>query len=170
MILADWLAENRGRMISTARGWGCSLDRAEDAVQEASRRVLDSWAAYDGVSDLAPWFVRIMRNVFLDALKRADNRAGSLDVLVPWDDGYLLLADVIPSGEAPALEVLAAEEEGARVRMVLASLSTVSREALAAAEGRTWDQAARRLRVPLGTARSRISRAREAFRRAWGSA
>lgn len=169
MNLSDFLKENRPAMLARALSWGNDYARAEDAVQEAARRVLEAWPTYDGVSDLAPWFIRIMRNAYIDSLRRYSDSADSLDAPIgESEDGYLLFAD--PAGKEPgALEALASGESSVRLARALGRLSKPFLRVLLVvdANGHDYGTAAKALGIPPGTVRSRLSRARAAFRRAW---
>src|SRR3990167_491688 len=169
--LADFLASSRGKMIAVAYSWGHNRDRAEDAVQEAARRVLAS-GSYDGVSNFEPWFWRIMRNAYLDALKKSDEKNDSID-MPPMEtiegDGYLTFADVHPGPDRPAAEVMESDADALRVRQVLDSLRPKMRAALRRVDmdGQSYADTARGLGWPRGALGSTISRAREAFRKKW---
>lgn len=158
--LADFLTLRRGAMVAAAYNWGRNWSRAEDAVQEASRRVLAS-GKYDEVSNIEPWFWRIMRNAYLDAAKKRDEKNACLDA--PLDDGFLTFADVIPAPDRPLSADMEADVEAAEIRMVLGSLRPRMKAVLRRVdmEEQNYASAARSLGWPCGTVRSTLSRARE---------
>lgn len=124
---------------------------AQDAVQQA---FLKAWRAADQVDtsrDIAPWLFTILRNVAID-IYRGERRHSSVEL----DES---------NGELDVrLERMWAVHE---VRLALANLSVDEQRALAAVyfEGLTHEQAAERLDVPLGTVKSRITRAVRNLRR-----
>jgi RNA polymerase sigma-70 factor (ECF subfamily) len=131
---------------------------AEDAVQDAAFRAFRHIETFSGGNARA-WFLRIVRNSCYDMLGR---RRQPLDTLT--DD--TAAADPSPDPEALLLQIGNVE----LVRQVLADLSPALREVLALRELEelTYRELADLLEVPIGTVMSRLSRARDAFRRAMG--
>lgn len=120
----------------------------DDLVQDTLAR---AWAArerFEIGTNLKAWLMRIARNSFLSR-KRKDRRS------VSWDPAIaerLLIAPAI-------------QDEGifsSEFNEAVLSLSTGQREAfeLITRDGLTFEEAAVRLGVPLGTVKSRVSRAR----------
>lgn len=163
--LGDFMTANRPRMVKLAYGWCQRHDQAEDAVQESARRVLASWSHFDGVSEIEPWFVRIMRNVCLDGFKRKDTP----DVLAADSDGFLVFNDVVDAREKMAIDFMVSGEDAARVRLTLDSMPRRMRRVLRRIdmEGLDYADAARALGWPQGTVKSALHRARAVFRRNW---
>ncbi len=122
--------------------------RADDLVQET---VLKAWANQERFvpgTNLKAWLFTILRNHFLS--ERRKHRREVEDV-----DGVM----------AGRLVVLAAQEHGADLQMVLshiARLPAPQREALllVGAQGLTYEAAAEVMGCQTGTVKSRVSRAR----------
>jgi len=118
---------------------------AEDVVQEAMLRAWRSLPAWRGEAPIEAWLMRICRNAALDELRRRARRGapGSL------------------SGEDVVVEVGFARVDAADL---LAGLALEHREVLVLVEVLGWDyrSVADVLDVPVGTVRSRLSRARSA--------
>lgn len=146
-----------------------SADEARELVQAAFTRLWERWGEHDPARSLEAWFFRILRSVAVDAVRRRERRRSvSLDALVEGGDGEDTYADLVPGREDALLEALERRGRQEAVRRALAAVSVEHRAILVLCdvEGRTYEDIARALTVPLGTVRSRVSRARLAFRRA----
>jgi len=143
-------------------------DEANDLVQEAFRRALSEWRRYDPARPLAAWYFAILRHLFLDSRKRHERRrAGPHDwSAVNSGVSRVHYAELLPPKEDAALDQLEREETALLVRRTLRRLNCEHRAVLTLCglQGLKYKDAAEALDVPLGTVRSRISRARTAFR------
>ncbi len=139
---------------------------ARELVQEAFVRIFDRADRYDSSKSLESWFMTILKNLFLDGRRRWERKNGvSLDV--PVGESGLTVADAIADErETALLERLEREEETARVRGALDGLTPDFRAVLTLVDvdGIGYDRAAEVLGWPVGTVRSRLSRARTALR------
>ncbi len=146
------------------------VDKARDLVQEATRRAAASWDSFDERKRVAPWLHTILKRVYSDDRKRAANR---LNVSMEKPVGRSTyeeprrLRDVLPD---PAEGPEAAAErsaEAATVHEALGRVSEAHRDVLRLIDmdGASYDAAAAMLRLPAGTVRSRLARARQALRR-----
>lgn len=143
------------RVYSIACTYAAHTDEARDLAQDIFVRLYETrgrWAAADGFT---AWLVRVARNVCLDALRRRKARPPAQDV--PADE-MLDLADPNRTPES-ALE---ASRDRQLVWRALRSLSQLSREVILLKEiqGFTLEEIAGMLRAPIGTIKSRASRAR----------
>lgn len=123
-------------------------DRAADLVQDAALR---AWAKRDryAVQDcpVGSWLAAVMRNVFIDGKRRA--KVVRMEPMEAWIDPGM------PAEQETAVAM-------ADCRLALAALCPRHARVLALqADGLTYERIARRLGVPLGTARSRLFRARQ---------
>lgn len=127
---------------------------ADDLVQDTLERAISRWVLRAGDAELRVWLFAILHNLFIDG-QRAHRRRpvhGALD-----DE----------SGHA---ETPATQEASLIGRDTLAQFGALSPEhqavlLLVGVEGLPYASVARALGVPLGTVMSRLSRAREQFRR-----
>lgn len=118
---------------------------AEDVVQETFLRAWRYWESYRGSSNRQAWLITICRNVAFDALRRRrpETSFDNVDHLRGDNDrGWVELTDS------------------------LLALSIEHREVLTLIDllGYDYDTAAEILDCPVGTVRSRLSRAREKYR------
>jgi RNA polymerase sigma-70 factor (ECF subfamily) len=127
---------------------GADAATAEDLAQETLLAVWRRASLYVAEKgSVTTWIFAIARNVRIDRLRRE----------VPWQE----LPEEGPeqaSGEALPDEAVSEKERQARVRAALAALPPEQREvvALAYIEGLSHGDIAARLRLPLGTVKSRM--------------
>jgi RNA polymerase sigma-70 factor, ECF subfamily len=131
-------------------------DRADDLVQECLVRAIAKIHTWQPGTNLRAWLFTIIRNCHIDEV-RAEQRIDYLDEAMPDDQ--------------PGLSVRGNQESSVALSeagSAFLSLSAEHREILllVAIEGLHYDEAASILGMPVGTVRSRLSRAREALRHA----
>jgi len=147
-----------------------NAEEAKELVQEAFVRLFRFKDHFDPSRSMDAWYFRILRNVFLDGRRRYHRRHSvSIDRSVSGvaeDRGSY--AESLSDGAEDALEAMARGENAREIRMILESLSDEHRAALAMVdmEGISYEEMGKVLGVPLGTVRSRVARARAAFRKA----
>ncbi len=164
--LKVYLEGKNSKAFSFALGLCRDADEAQELVQEACYRVLSASRSYDPAKPVESWMFTILRNAFMDSRRRAERKAGlPLDCGV--DGGKPYLHETLASEEPSAQEQLERKETAARVRMAFRKLSARDRRILTLydEDDRSYDDIARVLRVPTGTVRSRVFRARRKLRR-----
>ncbi len=122
---------------------------AEEALLDAYAKAWRTAATFDPErSPARAWLVMMTRSAALDRKRRARPRGEQLGAAEA----------TIASSEPAADERLADGERGARARRALQALSPEQREALELAflEGLTHAELAAKLRLPLGTVKTRI--------------
>lgn len=144
------------RLRRFARGLAQHAADADDLVQAALERALQSRTQWQGSTGLDGWMYRIMRNLWIDQRRAAQRRGGvhaSLD-----DDAVLTIA----GDGADQVEAGVARRD---IAAALARLPDEQREAvlLVLVEGFAYREAAAILDVPIGTLTSRLARGREAL-------
>ncbi|GAC1341127.1 MAG: sigma-70 family RNA polymerase sigma factor [Candidatus Dormibacteria bacterium] len=132
---------------------------AEDAVQDAVVRALQSRDQFRGEADVCTWMHRIVVNSSHDrARKRATElrRRDAAAIEARWRDP---LYSVDPAVIASALT------DGSRVRAMLARLSPAQRTCvlLHDSDGWTTEQIAELLEIPRATVKSHLRRGRQAM-------
>ena len=149
--------------------WTGDVDQAEDLVQETLTRIYLDLPRLREIEQLRPWVARVMYRIFVDWLRRAKRspitfvgRSGSTGEFL--EDGE---EDDQAPDEGWNPEVLTEQAfqreriEAAWVRLrkqhrVVLSLHEI--------EGYSLEEVAQIIEVPLGTAKSRVNRARNRLR------
>lgn len=141
------------------RNW----QEAEDLVQDAFRRLTGFWARVRQVRDVRCLFLVILRNAFIDSLKKRKTLV-SIDA---EHEGVLSYHERLPHPEADVLDQLIRRETASQVHECLDRLRPSYRRILTCAdmEGKSYERIATELRLPIGTVKSRLARARESFRK-----
>ena len=137
---------------------------ADDLVQETWLRALQHFDQFDPGSNCRAWLVTILRNAFLNRLRRQGRER--LESEMTGERG-----DSVPF-EDSAIERSTPEEEFFQtifhgdVERALKSLSPAFQQVIALAdfEGFTYKEIAQVLHCPIGTVMSRLSRARQLLR------
>ena len=148
------LYRHYGRLVYTV-AYRILNDRqlAEDATQQAFLQAWRASSTFDPDRDMAPWLATITRRVAID-LQRSENRRPSTSLEVA-------------SVDDPALVTLPPSEEAVwetwQVRAAIDELPPEEREVvrLQHLQGHTHTEIAEKLGVPLGTVKSRSSRAHQ---------
>ncbi|WP_457091926.1 RNA polymerase sigma factor [Microvirga sp. P5_D2] len=125
---------------------------ADDLVQSACERALAHAASWTPGTRLDAWVFRILRNNWIDHLRRTRTEGMSEDVTVQTE----IVGD---RGEEPALSKLMLAE----VQQCINALPSDQREVLllVCVEDLAYREAADLLGVPIGTVMSRLARARK---------
>jgi RNA polymerase sigma-70 factor (ECF subfamily) len=129
---------------------------AEDLTQETYARALRASGQFRWGTNLKAWLFAILRNV-----NRNRRRAARRDIVIvdPAAAASETVADAAPSPEAVLLRSVVDRE----LQAALESLPPKLREPLwlRDVEALSYAEIASRLRIPIGTVMSRLSRARE---------
>jgi RNA polymerase sigma-70 factor (ECF subfamily) len=150
-----------------ARVFGVALhylrdrDEARDAAQDAFVKVYRGLGSLDDAEAFVPWLLRLARNCAIDRLRRQRVRRPA--AAVPLEDAAEL-ADPGPSLE----EALLGDARQALVYRALGTLSEGNREMILLKDIQQMklEEIAGLLAVPVGTVKSRSSRARLELARA----
>jgi RNA polymerase sigma-70 factor, ECF subfamily len=129
---------------------------AEDLTQDCMLRALPH---LDDIDDLRAYLFQTLRNAYVDRISVLSREAGAMTL----EDADSQLVD----RHTPQLRL--------ELRDVARQVAKLPREQqqvllLIAAMGATYDEAATRLNIPVGTVMSRLSRARKALRDQFASA
>jgi len=140
---------------------------AEDVVQSAFLRVYERIGQFDASRPFAPWFLRLVVNAAIDAVKR-QGRNLSLDSLQSSEAGEELPLETWLADPNPGPEQVAGEAEMQEmVRAALARLSPEQRAVIVLRYylGYSESAMAQLLSSPPGTVKSRLNAARARLRR-----
>jgi RNA polymerase sigma-70 factor (ECF subfamily) len=134
---------------------------AEDVVQDTYLRALKSWQTFTPDSDCRRWLFTICRNVFLRSRERAARcvtfESADLDAMIgdgtvtrPWEERPGTASDYATVDVWPA------------IRRAVSRIPEPFRSTIVAVdlEDESYETAADRLGVPIGTVRSRLFRGR----------
>lgn len=146
------------KMYSSAYRLTGSRENAEDLLQDTFLKAYRSIGKFEEGTNPGAWVYTIMRNTFLNEIRSKKTR----EVLLFDDETVARLAD---TAESPQSEEKMDEE----LQAVLNSLPDDMREALVAREinGLSYQEIADTMKLPVGTVKSRINRAREALKERW---
>jgi RNA polymerase sigma-70 factor (ECF subfamily) len=130
-----------------------SQEDAEDIAQEAFVRVFQAIPRFRGQAAFSTWLYRIVTNLCLGSLRRKKTTVCLDQVREPR------------AVDSPSRRVT----EGLLTQQVLAQMGPELRAILLLRdqEGLSYTEIAEALRLPLGTVRSRLSKARMSFRQIW---
>lgn len=128
---------------------------AWDAAQETFLNAFRSLARFRGAASFSTWLHRIAVNAALDLIRRRPSQP-----TVP-------LESVTVSGGTEPADAAGRVDVQRRINQAIASLPAEQRAVvvLRDLQGLSYEEIASALRIPPGTLRSRLSRAREALRR-----
>jgi RNA polymerase sigma-70 factor, ECF subfamily len=135
---------------------------AEDLCQEALARAYKSFHKFEGRSQVSTWLFRIVVNAWKNKL-RAKRPFTILGFLRNEEDEIINE----PAGKDPAPE--AGMERAQSDQILQDALLTISKDereiiVLRDLEEKSYEEIGDLLRIPLGTVKSRLARAREALR------
>lgn len=130
------------------------LDRADDVVQDALVRAIANVAKWQPGTNMRAWLFVIVRNTFINERRRSSRN------IADGDFEAATLALGVPANQENAFYLT-------ELARVFENLPSDHQEVLlfVVVEGMTYEEAAEILEVPLGTVRSRLSRARDALRK-----
>lgn len=127
-----------------------NMNDAEDLLQSTVLRALEKQDYFETGTNLFKWTSKIMFNLFVSTYRRKKKFETRYD-----PEGYL---------EKAAVD--AVQESKAELRLVREAMTKLSEEhreilALVCVKGMRYEEVAGMLNIPVGTVRSRLSRARE---------
>lgn len=143
---------------------------AEDLAQDTFIKVLNHIDRYRPEFKLSSWLFKIANNVAIDHLRRRQLETVSMDGAPDARTRESVEAtsfDVV-GGQESALDELEARELGTAIEQAIATLRPEYRSCimLRHVEGRSYEEIAATLDLPLGTVKTYIHRARHELRRA----
>lgn len=167
---------HEGSLYAPAMALTRSASDAEDLVQETLLRAYDRFDTFRADGSPRAWLHTIMRNLFFNAYRKKSRepKQVSLEFFDPATanlNGSGGVASAVapqqPTVASPERQVLS-QMEGAAVLEAVKALPQEYRQVviLADVQGMPYQEIADKLKIPVGTVRSRLSRGRERVRRA----
>jgi RNA polymerase sigma-70 factor (ECF subfamily) len=141
---------------------------AEDLAQDAFIKVLNALDRYNPEFKLSSWLFKIANNVTIDFLRKRELDTVSID-----GSRYATTADEVEassidlaSGDESPLQALEAKELGKAIEAAIEKLRPEYRACIVLrhVEGRSYEEIATTLDLPLGTVKTYIHRARHQLR------
>jgi RNA polymerase sigma-70 factor, ECF subfamily len=141
------------RLRRYARYLAREADRADDLVQECLTRAIAKIDSWTPGTNLRAWLFVILRNCHINEVRRGQRTCSIGEMSSDYD------VVPTPAGQEAHISLL-------EVRDAYLNLSEEHREVLllVAIEGLQYEEAAAILKIPVGTIRSRLSRARQTLR------
>lgn len=145
-------------------------ETAEDLAQDAFVKVLNHIDKYSPEFKFSSWLFKIANNVAIDHLRRRKLDTVSMDGNPNATTAAEVEASTIEIGsdQESALDELEAKELGSAIERAIAKLRPEYRACimLRHVEGRSYEEIAATLDLPLGTVKTYIHRARHELRKA----
>jgi RNA polymerase sigma-70 factor (ECF subfamily) len=145
----------QGRIYSIAYSYAGNPDDARDLAQDIFVRLYVSRRQWSAAAGFVPWLVTTSRNLSVDFLRRRRARTSATEV------GLDAAAELTGASADPEAQ-LTSSRRRSLVWQALHRLTHISRETiiLRDLQGLSLHEVAAALRIPIGTAKSRTSRAR----------
>lgn len=160
----ELLAPYIGRLRRHIRRLVASEADADDVLQDA---LVGAWLGlprFQGRSSVYTWLYRIAHNTALNYMKMTRRREAHVMSVVPFEDALERAEETTyePGDHATPESILQAKQRLAELDKALRHLDAERRVAFmqSAYHGASYKQVAAKCRVPVGTVRSRIHRAR----------
>lgn len=145
-------------------------ETAEDLTQDTFVKVLNHIDRYSPDFKFSSWLFKIAHNLTIDALRRKQLETVSLDgsAYADTEDAAQETALEVASEQESPLEEVEARELGSAIERAIGALRPEYRSCvlLRHVEGRSYEEIAATLDLPLGTVKTYIHRGRQALRRA----
>ncbi len=154
----------QSQVINTAYGMLSDREDAYDAAQEVFVRVYKNIESFKEQSSFTTWLYRITTNVCSDILRKRQKNTGVISINGVLDDDKEL--DIPDENPTPEENAELTERQRA-VRDAIASLKDEYRIVITLCdmEDMSYDEISEVLRLPVGTVKSRINRARNALKK-----
>ncbi len=140
-------------------------DEAEDLVQETFMRAFHSLASYRSEFRFSTWLYKIAANCAIDYLRKKKIEALSLDKPVDTDDGTVGID--LPDASFNPEEKLWEKQRQISINEAIDSLPDKYREVILYRhrDDQSYEEIAQILKLPVGTVKARIFRARELLKK-----
>jgi len=151
---------HQNKVVNIAYGMLSSREDALDAAQETFLKVYNGIDSFKGGSSISTWIYRICTNVCTDMLRKRQRSANIISIDREDDENSPVL-EIADDSPTPDNSVIMNEQQKA-VRKAISQLSDEYRTVLTLCdiEGLSYEEISLVLKCPVGTIKSRLSRAR----------
>jgi RNA polymerase sigma-70 factor, ECF subfamily len=156
--MTDWFVEDVIALLPNLKRFALSLcrkpDIADELVQTTAERAFRARHQFDPATRLEAWLFRILRNAWIDMIRRDSTRGETVDIHdTPQPDPVDSAAQI---------------DDRLLLQSVQAAMKNLPEDQravlhLVCVEGLSYAEAAETLDIPKGTVMSRLSRARRAL-------
>lgn len=162
----ELVTEYQSKVINIAYGILSDADDAADAAQEVFIRVYRSIGNFKEQSFLSTWIYRITVNVCTDLLRKNSKHNNNLSINAHMDSDSEQEFDIKDDSISPS-EQAELNETQREVRNAISALKEEHRVILTLFDihGFPYDKISNMLDIPIGTVKSRLSRARLALKK-----
>jgi RNA polymerase sigma factor (sigma-70 family) len=138
---------------------------ADDLVQETFMKAFSSLRSYRSEYRFSTWLYKIAANSSIDHLRKKRIQALSLDAPVDTGDGQVGIE--VPDYTYHPDEEMVRREQSVSIAEAIAALPEKYRRVIIARhqEDKSYEEIAAELKVPVGTVKARIFRARELLKK-----
>ena len=161
MTLANAIAAERPALLRYAKALAKRNPNrrhiADDLVQDALVRALEKQHTYQHDTNLRGWLMAILHSVYVNGVRNGDRRSNITYPMTPEDETLRPAPNTSP---ASRLELQDVDRAFGQIPEIMRRVVWLD-----AVEGLSYEEMAATLRIPVGTVRSRLSRARDALRR-----
>jgi RNA polymerase sigma-70 factor (ECF subfamily) len=158
---AELMARHRGPLYNLLFNMVHNREEAEDLVQEAFMKAFGALGSFNKEFAFSTWLYKIAINTTIDHLRKKKLQTYSMDKPMQSKEGELKreYADIDTSTDNDVLST----EKSSLISRAIAELPPHYREAiiLRHSEEKSYEEIAEITKVPLGTVKARIFRARE---------
>ncbi len=158
----ELVARYQSKVINISYNLLSDSEDALDASQEVFIKIYRNISTFRESSSLSTWIYRITVNICRDTLRKRQRTADTVSITGEDDETQ----DIPDTGSSPELMTEHTELQLA-VRRAIAELSEEYKTVLTLCdiEGMSYDDISAILRIPTGTVKSRLNRARAALRK-----
>ena len=159
----------QGRIVGHVQRMVGNREQALDVAQEAFLKAWIHLARYDSQWRFSTWLYSIASNAAIDQLRQRRQKMVYLDAPVSMDDGEMHRE--LPGPDRTAADDLEGKELAERLEAAIAELPLEQRQLLLLRHpgGRSYEEIAEITKLPMGTVKNRIWRARQRLKERLGS-
>ncbi len=160
----ELILKYQNQVFNIAYGMLSNYEDASDAAQEVFIKIYRGIPSFREQASFTTWMYRICSNVCSDILRKRQRRG--IHISIDSDEDENPTAH-LPSDKPGPAEQLEQSERQRAVREAIGTLRSEYREIIVYCdiEQMSYEEAAKILRCPVGTVKSRLNRARNALRK-----